>query len=1042
MKKLFCIILTALIIFSNICMLKAKSIEKLGSEGQIDNVGVSYEMTYNGVPSTVYYGINGIDIISRNEKTHFQTEFPILKLIVISDVDKDGNSDFLVFEKVAEFNDQLFVISSKDGSVISSARLSHSGYDDYLGNVENNSYILDMRYEKGKVLVLYDYKIVNINPEDCSVIYEFENKDNIWDFEIIEDRIYFIDQLGQFGILDSETGEAIEINTIANKYDVTLRFDNSYSFTAQMSLFDIYYDGSNLFVLSEDGYIYLYDFENNSFESLPIGLISEEDFLNIISENYGWNNGPVYVPTGIFRGNFRGYKIIDNNATHLLISCYFLDEESLAMDVDFMYTQKYVLYDKENKTVTLFGGNVSAIKYGKAVFAQYETAGEVKDVVTTVFASEDKRLRVNIFDYEGNQLFQKDIIVDSLQSTSKYNFKYNETEGYLLEIFSGGSIRIDKKLSSTAYLYDTLYTNMEIVRPDYIILSYKVNGITNKIAKYQKDLETLIWSYELKIKDRNRGFETLKYEDFNMDGIDDVIGVVISYNAKNEPINSNYIIIDGASGKVLANKKIYLYDNYDAKGRKYKVYSTSTDIDLIRDLNGDKKKELLIPEGIVATNSWSLKGSIDASMDTKGLAYSIGDINKDGFADYISISDTKVEMWTSKIYGTYNVEYKKQKASISMNKDLMNMTYGTVFADINNDGIKEFVLLNRNAQGHQIFDVYNGKTFKKMYSLCRDGVYDYENFALLDFDFNNDGYNEIYHSTYYWGTYVIIDGKTGEDLTRISRYEYDNIEIKEEYNYHPEYLVPFTIEEKPVTGLIAVRDFSGDGVNDFAVLKSYHDQQQWRQVNALMVYDAMTFDLLKEEKLSSSDRVVEEFYDVENSEKYILARAGNDKIMLIDLEQFKDVAEYSLTGEKYYLINDDTIVVTTAQNEVYTIDIGESFEIISKFDDQISNNVILLEWKTVVPYAITSIYDNNTLITVTQDKQFELKLTEGHHTITLTLNDGQGKSSKASFEITVLKQNSNSGYIVGLAAVAVIAGFVLNFYRKTYVKKMSKEGLK
>ncbi len=1041
MKKLFSIILAVLIIFSNLYVIKAKSIEKLGSEGQIDNVGISYEMTYNNLPSSVYYGINGIDIINEEGKTHFQTEFPVLKLIIINDVDNDGNADFLVFQKVAEFNDQLFVISSKDGRVISSRRLTHLATDQYLGNVENNSYILDMRYVERKVLVLYDYKILNINPEDCSTVYEYENKDNIWDFEVVNGRIYFIDQIGQFGILDFETGEVVEINVIANKYDVTLMYNENYSLSAQMSLFDIYYDGSQLYVLSEDGYIYLYDFEKNSFDNVPIGLISSEDYQRIISENYGWINGPVHLPVGIYRGNFRGYKVVDDIGTHLLISCYFLDDESLAVDIDHFFTQKYALYNKEDKSITLLGGNVASYKYSKAVFAQYEVEGELKDVITTVFVFEDKRLRVNIYDYEGNQLLQKDVTVDSLYSMSKYNFKYDGNQGYLLEIFSGGVVSIDKKLSSAVYLYDSAYTSMELIKDDYILLSYKVNGITNKIDKYQTDLKTLVWSYELDIKDKNHGFETLKYDDFNMDGVIDVIGVVISYSDKDEPRYSNYIIIDGASGNVLANKKIFLYESYDDKGRKYNVYSSSKEVDLIRDLNGDKKKELLIPEGIVASNSWSLKGNIDNYMDTKGYAHPVGDINKDGFVDYISISDTKVEMWTSKVYYTYNVEYKKQSVSISMNKDFMNLTYGTVFADINNDGVKEFVLVNKNAEGNQIFDVYDGKTFKKMYSLCKDGVRDYEAFALLDIDLNNDGYNEIYHATYYWGTYAIVDGKTGEDLTWINRYEYENTLIKEDYGYNPDYIVSFMIEEKPATGLIKVSDFNEDGVNDFAVLKSYYDEEQWRQISSLMIYDSLTFNLLKEVKLSLNE-YAEEYSDVENTERYVIVKVMNEKVMLIDLEEFKDIADYSLSGDKFCLINDNTILVTTAQNEAYTIDIGESFTITSKFDEQISNNTILLEWKTAAPYAITSIYDNDILITKTQDKQLELKLTQGYHRITLVLDDGQGKSSKASFEITVTEQKSRSEYMVALAAIVIVAGLVLNMYRKTYVKKMSKEGLK
>ena len=1041
MKKLFSIILTALIILSNIYFVNAKSIDKLGSEGQVDNVGISYEIIYNELPSKVYYGVNGIDIVNENGKIHFQTEFPVLKLIIINDVDKDGNSDFLVFEEVAQFNDQLFVVSSKDGSVISSTRFTHLESNEDLGNIESNSYIYDMRYVEDKVMVLYDYKLVNLNPQDCSVIYEYENKDNIWDYEVVNGKIYFIDQLGQFGIVDFETGELIEIQTVANKHFVTLRYNKEHSFNAQMSLFDIYYDGNQLYLLSEDGYLYFYNFESNSFENIPIGLIPEEDFISIISDSYGWaNNGPVYDPVGIFKGQFRGYKVIDDSKTHLLISCYFLDDQALTQDVYGPYPSMYALYNKEDKSIVLFGGNVAAIKYSKAVFAKYEVDGEVKDVVTTVFASEEKRLRINVFDYQGNQLLQKDITIDALQSTSKYSLKYDENNGYLLEIFSAGVISMNKNFGSVTYLYDSVFANLELIKDDYIILSYKVNGKINRIEKYQVDMETMIWSYDLDIKEKNHGFEVLKYDDFNMDGVEDVIGIVVSYNDKDEPKYSNYMILNGTDGKVLANRKIFLYDNYDEKGRKYKVYASSKEVELIRDLNGDKKKELLIPEGIVASNSWSVKGSISNYFDTKGYPYAVGDVNKDGFVDYISISDTKVELWTSRIYSTYNVEYRKQKAALSLKKEHMNMTYGTIFGDINNDGIKEFVLINKNNQGNQIFDVHDGKTLKKMYSLCQDGVKDYEVFSLLDIDLNNDGYKEIYHGTYYWGAYIIVDGKTGEDLTWINKNEYNNVEINEDYGMILENIVPFIIEENPDTGLMSIKDINGDGLNDFAVLKFYDDQETWERINALMVYDAKTFELLKESRLNFKDWP-ERYYDVDNTDRYIFIK-GSQTLMLIDLDDFKDIANYKLIAEKFVLINDSMIIASNGENEVYTLDIGESFKITTKFDEHIDEHIIHIEWVTQLPYAVTAIYDNNTLITLTQDKQYDLELTEGKHVITLELNDGQGKSAKSSFEVTVLKQKSNRGYIVGLAAVAIIVGFVLNLYRKTYVKRQSKGGLK
>ena len=68
--------------------------------------------------------------------------------------------------------------------------------------------------------------------------------------------------------------------------------------------------------------------------------------------------------------------------------------------------------------------------------------------------------------------------------------------------------------------------------------------------------------------------------------------------------------------------------------------------------------------------------------------------------------------------------------------------------------------------------------------------------------------------------------------------------------------------------------------------------------------------------------------------------------MLIDLEEFKDIANYKLTADKFVLINDNMIIASNAEGEVYTLDIGESFEITTKFDEYIDEHIIHIEWVT------------------------------------------------------------------------------------------------
>ena len=68
MKKFLICILTAMLAvnFMPVSALE-KSIMSLDDDANIDNAGPVYQIEYNGEEATVYYGTNGIDIVTEQQ---------------------------------------------------------------------------------------------------------------------------------------------------------------------------------------------------------------------------------------------------------------------------------------------------------------------------------------------------------------------------------------------------------------------------------------------------------------------------------------------------------------------------------------------------------------------------------------------------------------------------------------------------------------------------------------------------------------------------------------------------------------------------------------------------------------------------------------------------------------------------------------------------------------------------------------------------------------------------------------------------------------
>ena len=147
-----------------------------------------------------------------------------------------------------------------------------------------------------------------------------------------------------------------------------------------------------------------------------------------------------------------------------------------------------------------------------------------------------------------------------------------------------------------------------------------------------------------------------------------------------------------------------------------------------------------------------------------------------------------------------------------------------------------------------------------MYTLCQKGASDYEVFGVLDFDINNDGYNELLRYAGYYRTYRIVDGKTGKELTAFDYWSLDNYQVEDyEMNYKPIEPVYFNISESnELNKLFLFNDVSGDGNKDLAIIKNYWDENTYKTVNdAFNTHELIKLSVLKSCDLSLNEICVE-----------------------------------------------------------------------------------------------------------------------------------------------------------------------------------------
>ncbi len=1056
-KKLTAFLLSALIVFSASAAGFGldRSIQPVNDVGNIDNHGRSVGITWEGVPARVYYGSSGISIVTQSGEVHLDTNFEVLKLIACKDINGDGCPDFLTYQNAPDHSAQVMTISGRDGKVLADLHLTRSGNDSDLGLSEKNSFVQQLlSAEDGNALIVYDYSIIKVELSSLEIIWSFSTEDNIWkavsagdiNGDGTEDFACTM-QRNTVAVISGADGSLIrdwhpcEVHVLDPGW-AGKKVDGI------MNMWDLVFMNGIIYATSEDGQIFAIDPKTGDCSGTDIGAIDKEYFDNLlIGFNLSYDMGGLgFRQTGINDWAYMGYRIADTDGRYILIDCYRGDADSCAQYQDSNWPSQAALYDTETGTVEALIPLSSGFSspYLKGCLAVYEGTPCIA-LVTSCF---EGSASVSYYDYTGALIYQKEIASSVIGNTPRCELSA-DGEGLRLEFFGAGCITASMDLKDINYAYDTAGVALVKAPDGSYFISESTNGIKERIRKFEGGLDSPAWEYVLSAEFANKGMEYIRSDrDYDGDGKTDIMAIVNEQDNEGTPKASWFILISGADGSELFNNRIKTGEGR-VDGKKVEYFLLADSLDMIRDLDGDKKPELLCGETIVSSRRRTVIGSLYGGVDAEGRSFKVGDTNADGLPDFLVVSDKETRLYQSRLgmsYGFASVEYRKTNTFIKNNKDLDPMNTSDLIGDIDADGISEIVLIGKNAMGFQTYKVYNGKTLELLYDLCPDGITsEGESYISLGYDINGDGINELYSRNMNW-EYCINDGKTGEMLVNLSTAGRGEGDIGGvitfgpgggKGDYHPDYLIPFSpLQDTPM--FIITSDVDGDGLGDITQILSYWDNETYMPLKKLIIIGTASFEVVSEVKLGAGDGYSEgDLLKVEGSDRYA-AVLSVDKLSLLDLSEQKLLADYSVSAKSALQINND-IVVTTPSGELLKLNMDKSFTLKEQIPEQSEDHILELSWTPAQEYSIMTIKDNGTTVYLGSETSVSIPLMQGEHEISLSMNDGQGKTYSELHHINISEQKSFPVLPAVLTGVLLIACLFFGILRKARIAGTFKE---
>ncbi len=961
----------------------------------------------------------GIYIKNEDSIRYFKTNQKPVSVIVSKDINGDYIKDIVYAVNSNDGYYNVVAFSGKDESIIWSKVLTEKKYNYQSKYYYENININKIEEVGNSIVVISDYSIYVLKNNDGSVLFKYKDKDNIWDVTEVKDinnnlyeEIAYSNQMGEIKLLDGKNGKLLWSNKLLD--DISLTRDNI-TFKVKRNIWQVEFYDDKLYAMGEDGTLFNIDRKTGKI----LGKISTYKIDKEVLEQY-------YFTEASYYGNVIGAS---NKTTEYYKNFeMFFYEKKIIVGAFLNAKERDKEYSLDPKVISIDINGFNKVNEVTITNLKFKNIEFLDNGNTFLIPTEIKENNIIIGEFEyssGKKISEKKVYIGVNELNDNKMFIQDINDNILFEQVDTFSLLIDSKSFKLINNINS-YSNPYILKSnnEELFISYETNGIVNKIKKYDSLNETLpIWEYNIPTDIRNAGLFSISIsKDFNKDGIDDITALINKIDDENKVIGSYFLIIDAVKGIPLKFKMIQT-GSYIVNGKTIPTYLIGNELIAINDMNGDKISELVVDSIILNGSSISYYGVINSYLDVdSSKLINIGDINDDSIFDLITIEKNKATIFLSKRNGTI-IEYVKTNKNHSFPNDLENIDYALLVPDINNDGIKELLINDRDKDKKQIYNILSGKDLTSIFVINITNSYG-SMYNFLEDDINEDGYNDLLE-VINGISYNFISGKDGSSIFRIDKVEENggNEPVRDIYIGKPDIgydgLMVFNYDMSNKY-IVSGFDITNDNKKEIYILKEeYYPQPKLvleiydinNKTNSLIrsvdFYYTQEFNKDYMEDNYSSYAYYKQISEVVNGNGLFIINPPANTSIIYDAKENKVLSEFNLYIMKSIKIDTNKIFGVTKDNSPVIINYYNDLSISSLKSSNIYKSPVNFKLNTSLKedLRVIKVFNEGTLLTTEYEDEFDLKLKRGNYDLVIKSIDRWGKTQNYSINISINKFN-------------------------------------
>ncbi len=946
---------------------------------------------------------------------------------VIEDLNENGYEELLVITD--SYDDNIIVYDTKNYQLLSSyASTMHAynldemrerptGYYNEIVNVED--YVLDGKY----LYAVAAYNVFSYDLETGKELWNYEAEDNLWSIELISD----IDNDNRKDVVVSlQASDIITFSGAKGKIlyqkHVSESEKTKQKETYNTSIWNMVYDSESdiLFASSENGKIYKINPDN--------GKVTEKKEIAEVEID-------IYYYDAVHNDkDFKAYTIeliddITGDGINDLIYYQYLKPYSYISYYNYEIEMEMSINLIDGKTLSI----IDKIVLNDDGYGFYYYRGEYDglDVFYIYDGHKDSNRIFKIYDIKNKKYLEETLEIRTINnygSITVHSIIVLENQEVVL--FTNGGLIFQKNLENLKEI-PFLILEDYIIQDNYMLLIEEGHSGYYSLVLSDITTDEVLWTYD---HDANYRVSQIDFSyDYNDDGVIDIVLIGRSSNVHPYPW---LMLIDGKTGEgenivdVILNRDEIIYEG------DFNEYLSSLGYDdnyiinygSYHDLNQDGINEYFVSTYLGELYFVDIKNGeiIDYFSPVKDIKYrnashyidfnfrnifKTADIDNDLKEDFVSFSsgevNTDLNLYKIKT-NDFAFIFENSKYSYSMYDIISD------FGDIDQDGINDMAVLmsDKFKTQYLIISSKTGDVLKSMEVSSSDSL-----IYLNDEDINNDGYKEVIQV-------AREEGRRSYDL---------RIEIVDIINEEK----LFTYSKEYVYQLAKAAAVFKDNGKYYVVI---HHVRRYSH-NTLLIYDLENNNLIDEITIGmiNKDYYATSVFDninviYANDTIYFYNRAGHEhdyqynKPFVYDYKAKEVYFYFSNASIKHLDIIGDKLFLKTAFYEVIKTEIDDHIKIAN-----LKNNQKISRTKTITfadkKDGDVYIYVDGELDGITSDDSYDLKLLEGHHTITISQITKSGIERVDTVDVVVVHNNYYIIFVLVLSFTSLL-GLILIPHRK------------